>query len=345
MLAEKIELSTNELPAGYTARPARMEDLEASVTLMNAAFRDLQGTDPFTPADIGREWRIPGFNLETDTRLIIAPDGELAGYYEVWDLLRPSVRVNVWGVTHPAQRNHGIGTHLIHWAEERAGVAVARAPKEARVVIQAHVPTINQAAGELFASCNYRLIRHSLRMVIELNGKLQEPQWPSGLTVRTFKPGFDAVGVVHAIRESFKDHWGFVHTPFEEEYARWKHYIDNSPDFDPDLWFLAVDRDEIAGISLCRARNYDEVDMGWVGTLGVRRLWRRRGVGLALLHHSFLALQGRGKQRVGLGVDASSLTGATRLYQKAGMRPDPSRQYDLYEKELRSGVELSTQKV
>ena len=60
---------------------------------------------------------------------------------------------------------------------------------------------------------------------------------------------------------------------------------------------------------------------------------------LALLHHSFGELYRRGKRKVGLEVDAQSLTGATRLYEKAGMRVD--RQYDVYEKELRSGRDLS----
>jgi ribosomal protein S18 acetylase RimI-like enzyme len=81
--------------------------------------------------------------------------------------------------------------------------------------------------------------------------------------------------------------------------------------------------------------------MGWVATLGVRRPWRKRGLGLALLEHSFVELQRRGSRRVGLGVDAQNITGATRLYEKAGMQPDLAWTNLAYEKELRSGVELS----
>jgi len=75
----------------------------------------------------------------------------------------------------------------------------------------------------------------------------------------------------------------------------------------------------------------------------VRRPWRRKGLGLALLLHSFGEFYRRGRRRVGLGVDAQSLTGATRLYEKAGMRV--ARVYNTYEKELRPGVDLSTQSV
>jgi hypothetical protein len=46
---------------------------------------------------------------------------------------------------------------------------------------------------------------------------------------------------------------------------------------------------------------------------------------------------------VGLGVDADSLTGATRLYEKAGMHV--VRELATYEKELRAGEELARQSV
>jgi ribosomal protein S18 acetylase RimI-like enzyme len=81
--------------------------------------------------------------------------------------------------------------------------------------------------------------------------------------------------------------------------------------------------------------------MGWVNTLGVLRPWRRKGVGMALLLHSFNEFYRRGWRKAGLGVDASSLTGATRLYERAGMHV--ARQYDSYQKELRPGREPSTE--
>ena len=119
--------------------------------------------------------------------------------------------------------------------------------------------------------------------------------------------------------------------------------MDHDHDFDPSLWFLAVDGDEIAGISLCWPKSNDDPQMGWVGTLGVRRPWRKQGLGLALLQHSFAEFHRRGQARVGLGVDASSLTGATRLYERAGMQP--IRQFDMYQKVLRPGKDISTQTI
>ena len=89
--------------------------------------------------------------------------------------------------------------------------------------------------------------------------------------------------------------------------------------FDRSLWFVArTPAGELAGVSLCTSYP----DMGWVDTLGVRRSYRGKGLAKALLGHSFAALHRRGQRRIGLGVDADNLTGATKLYESVGMHPD-----------------------
>ena len=100
-------------------------------------------------------------------------------------------------------------------------------------------------------------------------------------------------------------------------------------DFDPTLWFVVKDAGEIAGFSLCWANRFGGPH---VGLIGVRGPWRRRGLGLALLHHSFGEFHRRGERRVGLGVDAENATGATLLYERAGMHVHAEEV--VYEKEL-----------
>ncbi len=99
---------------------------------------------------------------------------------------------------------------------------------------------------------------------------------------------------------------------------RWEHLVANDPNFDPDLWFLAMDGDRIVGISLCMPQLGDEKSIGVVGTLGVVREWRHRGLGMALLLHSFHELRRRGRALATLSVDANSLTGATRSLRAGG---------------------------
>jgi len=76
-----------------------------------------------------------------------------------------------------------------------------------------------------------------------------------------------------------------------------------------------------------------------LGCLGVRRPWRRLGLGFALLKHAFRQLHDRGKVGACLGVDAENPTGATRLYESAGMRV--ARSEAVYEKLLRTGRDLA----
>ena len=187
------------------------------------------------------------------------------------------------------------------------------------------------------------MFRHSFQMRIEMDEPPPKPKWPEGIRVRKYNPDEDAEAVYRADDEAFKDHFGYVKEPFEEGFKHFMHFMVNEEGYDPDLWFLAMDGGEIAGVSLCRKWSWEYRDVGWVSSLGVRRPWRKRGLGLALLLHSFNAFYERGKRKVGLGVDASSLTGAVRLYEKAGMHV--FRRYDRYEKELRPGVELGTTSV
>jgi mycothiol synthase len=327
---------------GYEIRPATMDDIEAAVEMFNAFSVHAIGAPDATLDDIRTEWLLPEFDLEKSTRVAVAPGGEVAGYVEVWDIQELPVRLWVWGRVHPEHENRGLGTRLMTWAEARARQALSRVPEDLRVVYQAGALSNYEPAHRLFRDLGMKVTRHFWTMVIDLEGPPAAPAWPESVMVRAMEPGEERA-VVQAVRDSFRDHWGYVEQPFETEFERWRHFMANDKEFDPALWFLALEGGEIAGFSLCRLKSHEDPKMGWVNTLGVRRPWRKRGLGLALLQHSFAELQKRGQERAGLGVDASSLTGATRLYEKAGMRV--LRQFDNYEKELRPGQDVSTQTV
>jgi len=65
----------------------------------------------------------------------------------------------------------------------------------------------------------------------------------------------------------------------------------------------------------------------------VRAPWRGRGLGQALLLASFAEFHRRCRMRVELGVDSANPTGATRLYERVGMRE--RFRFDRYERNLR----------
>jgi mycothiol synthase len=314
-----------------------MDDLEAVTALYNACSMVEWGVATLAPWELRQWWMSPDLNIETDA-WVVTSAGQIVGYADVL-AEAPYVRLSADGKVHPACVGRGIGTHLLQLEESRASEILALAASDARVVLHKEESSTNERARHLLAKASYQVVRQFWRVEIALGGEPPAPEWPEGTTVRTAVPGRDERAIYEAMDEAFRDHYGHRRIPFET----WLHWQTGNPEkYDPSLWFLAMDNEEIAGAALCHAHVTEDPDAGWVGGLGVRRPWRRRGLGLALLRQSFQALFRRGKRKVALGVDAASLTGATRLYERAGMHVD--RQFDTYEKELRPGRDVSIER-
>ena len=332
------------LPEGFTARGARIEDVEPALALFNRWSRSVIGRDEITDVQaIRKEWASPDFDPARDIRLVFAPNGQMVGYIEVWTTSKPLVHPWMWGRVDPGYEDLGIGTWIMQWAEQRALQELPNVPAELRFAPRVGTFREAQKPRRLFEELGYRHIRSSYHMLINMDAPVPEPVWPEGITLRTFNAETDAEAAYHAMEDSFRDHFGFVEQPFEEGFQRFRHFVLDKQDFDPTLLFLAIDdtSGEIAGCNICQLHAFDDSDKGWVGTLGVRRPWRKRGIGLALLRHSFNEFYRRGQRKVGLGVDAQNLTGALRLYESAGMHVEQA--FDQYEKELRPGMEISVQ--
>jgi GNAT superfamily N-acetyltransferase len=339
MIAEKVNL-----PEGFTAHPPAFADLPALIALFNTCSRHLLGVEKFRVQDLESEWMLPNYGPATHTMVVWDAQGNPVGYIELWDIMRPLVVFNCWERVHPNYAGATIEAFLLDWAERRARQVLDQAPQGARLVLRSGAPALDQAMQASHQQAGFSIIRHFWRMVIDLEQAPPPAQLHNGLTMRTMRAGEERLAI-QAFRTAFHDHWGHVDTSFEEEFERWQHFMSHDEEFDPSLWFMAMDGEQIAGFSYCRNKVSDDPEMGWVGQLGVLRPWRKQGLGLALLQHSFGEFYRRGKLRAGLGVDAQNLTGAMRLYEKAGMHPDPRHAMVLFEKELRPGYDLSTQTV
>jgi mycothiol synthase len=336
---------TLTLPERFTTRLAALDDVDIAVELANLCSIEWIGQPEFEAHQFRTDWQSPTLNPKTDLRLVFAPDGTLVGYGGVWDS-EPHVQMNGWGNVHPEYRGQGIGTYLAAWVETRARGSIPKAPEGARVAVGQMKLAQDTPGRDLLLAQEYQLLRHFLRMEIAMDGPPPEPTLPEGVGIRTLAdlPGTEGErlwAVIHAERDIFRDHWSYVEMPLQAEYDEWRHWIEHDPDHDPSLWFLAMAGDEVVGVSLCQLKMAEDPDMSYAMSVGVRRSWRRKGVALALLHHTFGEFYRRGKRKVALDVDAHSLTGATRLYEKAGMHM--TRQSAVYEKELRPGKDLSTQ--
>jgi mycothiol synthase len=285
-----------------------------------------------TSAELEREWKTEGFTLETDAWVAVTHDGRIVGFEE-FNHRHGHAYFNGDGYVHPEFRGLGIGTSLLRMVTERACKEMELAEPDLRVYIRNGMSGADKSAREIHEREGYRPVRYHWMMEINLTEPAKVLQFPAGIELRPFIKDEHDYLVFQAEDEAFHDHWG--HTP--GNFNNWRLRKLGRQEFDPALWHIAWDGDQIAGYAQTRYRN----DIGWVGNLGVRQPWRRRGLGEALLLHSFNEFYKRGMMRIGLGVDASNPTGATRLYQKVSMQV--AVEDVIYDKELRPGRALEIQ--
>jgi len=145
-----------------------------------------------------------------------------------------------------------------------------------------------------------------LRMRRELSGKIETPVWPAGVHCRTLqkKDGRAA----HAVLSG--GYWeGGGGAP---KFRQWWSQLQKDSEFDPTLFFLAIDRGEIVGLAQCWTSAF-------VKDLAVLPRVRRIGVGRALMLTALHTFASRGAASVDLKVREENLT-AQRLYHDLGMR-------------------------
>ena len=282
-----------------TIRPVSLDDLQAVAELFNEHSRNLYGVADDTPEDILQYWQSPDVDLEKEVIVAVSSDGDLVGYGDIGefgDAIWLDIRAFEAGpaealreTLEPMGREKRPDARLFGYAAEKDG-----------------------PLRRVYEEGGYRAVRHSYRMEIDL-GDLPDPALPEGVVMRAMRDGeIEQMYEVH--QQSFEDAWMHTREPFEE----WQHWFVKDPSFDPTLWFVAEAGGQIVGVALCRKRETEE-GLGWIRVLGVLRSHRRRGIGEALLRHSFAEFEHRGFVRVGLGVDAESPTGAVALYERAGM--------------------------
>jgi mycothiol synthase len=283
----------------FTFRRPREEDL-ANAAAVFGAEQAVRGCVTSGVEELRDWWRL--YDLANGSWLVENAAGEpiaFAGFLARRDEFSAWIRVD------PRYNGHGISTELIGRAE--------RSTRDlGGTCLRAGMLAENERARSLLEGLGFREVRRFYRMQIDFDGAPPSPKAVPGIRIATFRPE-DARRVHGALNEAMEDDWGFVPMPFDE----WKKFRLERDDVDTSLWFLAWDDAEVAGVIRCDGTRYGG---GFVGALGVRKRWRGRGVGTALLHHAFAEYHRRGKTRVSLGVDTENPSGATRLYERVGMR-------------------------
>jgi len=288
--------------------PSDLDAAEDIVRAEESSFRDANAE----PADLADFWRNANFD---GASWMVERNGATVGFAAA---IERDAESAYWATVRPEIAALGVSSWLLTRAEQRAREAGSN-------IIRAGCLAGNAAADPLFRRLGYREARHYFQMRIDFEQAPAPSSTPGGVEITPFRRE-DARLFHEALNAAFSEEWGWHATSFEE----WRERRLESSDTDVSLWFIARAGEDIAGVVRCERRRDGG---GWIGALGVLEPWRRRGVGRALLFHAFSEFHRRGASHVGLGVDAENPTGATRLYEGAGMRV--VREDVIYEKELR----------
>lgn len=149
-----------------------------------------------------------------------------------------------------------------------------------------------------------------LLMRRELDGAIEPPLWPAGVSVQTLgaKPDRKLLQAAHAVLES--GYWeGGGGAPI---FRRWWNALHKDQEYDPALVFIATDGEGVVGLAQCWTSAF-------MKDLVVAPRMRRKGLGRALMLHAFFEFARRGATHVDLKVREDN-TGAIALYHSLRMR-------------------------
>jgi mycothiol synthase len=230
------------------------------------------------------------------------------------------------GEVDPQYRGRGIGRALLH---HNLRHQAARAEREAAALSAAGKPSVvrrleswameSQARRRrLLESEDFVVVRWFFEMLRPTLDDIADHAVPDGLEFRPMVPE-DYQTIFEADVEAFRDHWGAM----EEGENAFKRFF-GGPDFRPELWRVAWDGDQVAGVVMNRIMTTFNAESGErrgeLAGVSVRRPWRRRGLARAMVAESLRALRDDRMTSAVLGVDAENPTGALGVYESNGFR-------------------------
>lgn len=307
---------------GLTWRPLQPVDAAALMALRNAC-EEADGLDyRSTVQETMEELSAPEADVERQAIAGFGGAGRMVAFGWAQPKAKPTVRrrVDLWGAVHPAWRRRKLGTQVLRWSEARGRQFIATMPERhlpAALDIHAHERPADRLA--LAERHGFRPIRHYFEMRRALSGELPLAEVAAPLRIVGWSLELDEqVRLAH--NEAFRDHWGSEPIPAEV----WRHVFTGGSSFRADLSFVVLDGGEVAGYSATYAYPADYTVSGirdaWIGQLGVRRPWRRRGLASALIGRSLRTFLEAGLDHGSIGVDAENPSGALGLYERLGFR-------------------------
>ena len=306
---------------GLSFRQFRGESDYPAMAALILGCNDADGLENSTNVeDIARNYRHLE-NCDTATDMLLAEvEGRLAAYGRIWwdDLSEGTRLYHLFGFLHPLWRGKGLGSVMWAAGERRAREIAAAHPQGMPKFIQVVPYDTEKDLIAMLENRGYKPVRYENHMVRDLSEPIPEAPMPPGLEIRPVKTE-NLRHIFEASNEAFRDHWG-SRDESEEEYKSQM----ESPEFRPELWKVAWDGDQMAGV----VHNYIiekenaafQRKRGYTEGICTRRPWRRLGLAHALLVQSMQMFREMGMTETALGTDSENISGSVRLYESVGYR-------------------------
>ena len=297
----------------FTYRPFNDGDIDDFIDIIKAIRRNEGEPELVNRDEIMHQIHNPLIDFDRDTEVALHNGRMVAMGFAA---MLPTGQAMGQETIHPDYEDEALRAYFVTTGEDRIRARFDEIPAEKPIYIFRGAQEKHTNRLDLYEVHGYKEIRRFYEMKIDFDDSaITVPELPDGIEFRPFEAEKHAEAVWYAHQESFRDHFGYVEDrPFDQ----WRHSLLDTPTFDASLWVIAWDGDEVAGVALNEVDSSEEAT-GHVNILGVRRAWRKRGLGGVMLRHSFRLFQERGFKHVNLGVDASSKTNAVALYENAGM--------------------------
>jgi mycothiol synthase len=319
-----VTLSGTEISTeAFTARQyAGESDLEAIATFLNFCETVDQFGHYASVKELRREFSEPGFDPAQDMQLWTNEAGELVASASLWIPAQSKESTHADGFLGfrvlPALRGGKLEPAILAWSEARIAAVGRSRNLPARLRSSCRD---SQGDRILFLQNNgFVYERCFLRMTRSLTEPIPAPQLPTGFTLSHSQGQQDIEARLELHNQSFKDHWSFYPATLEE-FAHWE----SAEDHQPELDLLAIAPDgTYAAYCLCHIEHEDNAQRGcregWIGVLGTRREFRRRGLGRSMLLAGLGKLRSEGMEVARLGVDTENANQALDLYESVGFQ-------------------------
>jgi mycothiol synthase len=266
--------------------------------------------------------------------LLVEVNGKVIGYSRVWWQQEPSGmrRYTHFTFLLPDWRGKNVRRAMLRYNERRLREIATGHPMDGSRFFEAWAADTETDWESLLLGEDYEPVRYQFNMVRPNLENIPDLPLPEGLQVRPAQPEH-YWAIWRAGKEAFRDEWGYSEAEWaDEHFEEWQ----KEPTFEPSLWRVAWDGDQVAGtvLSFINEEENEEYDRkrGYTESICVRRPWRRQGLARALIVRSFRVLRDRGMTEAALGVDAENPNGALQLYQSVGFRI--AKRHAIYRKVL-----------